>query len=113
MLSEFYLKQVPITVNEITLQADLMAIEMKDFDVILGMNFLAKHNMIINYYHRIVTLKPKDQEKFTSKERQLLKSKMIVSAMQAKRMLSNGCIGFLASVVDKTKEKELSLEDVP
>ena len=57
LLSEFYLKQVPITVNGVTLQADLIAIEMKDFDVILGMDFLAKHNAIINCHHRTITFK--------------------------------------------------------
>ena len=113
LLSEFYLKQVPITVNGVTLQADLIAIEMKDFDVILGMDFLAKHNAIINCHHRTVTFKTKDQEKFTFKGRPLRNPKMIISAMQAKRMLSNGCIGFLASVVDKTKEIDSSPEDVP
>ena len=113
LLSEFYLKQVPITIKGVILHADLIAIEMKDFDVILGMDFLAEHNAIINCYHRTVTFKPRNQEKFAFKGRPLLNPKMIISAMQAKRMISNGCTGFLASAVDKTKEVEPSPEDVP
>ena len=113
LLSKFYLKQVLITINGVELYADLIAIEMKDFDIILGMDFLAKHNTIINCYHRTVTFKQSGQEKFTFKERILRNSKMIINAIQAKRMLTNGCIGFIACVVDKTKKVELNPKDVP
>ena len=34
--------------NGVTLKVDLIAIEMKDFDVILGIYFLGKHNAIID-----------------------------------------------------------------
>ena len=33
--------------------------------------------------------------------------------MQAQRMLSNGCMGFLALAVDKSMEKELDPSNVP
>ena len=42
----------------------------------------------------------------------LLNPKMMISAMQAQIMLANGCMGFLASVVDKTKEKENDLSSI-
>ena len=38
---------------------------------------------------------------------------MMISAMQARRMLANGCMGFLPSAVDKTKEKENNPSSVP
>ena len=81
LLSEFYLRQVPIMINGATLHADLIAIEMKDFDVILGMDFLAKYNAIINYYHRTVTFKPANDEKLTFKGRPLMNPKMLINAM--------------------------------
>ena len=113
LLSEFLLKETPITINGVTLHADLIAIEMKDFDVILGMDFLGKNNVIIDCYHRRVTFRPNGGNEFAFKGRPLLQPKRIISAMQAQRMLSNGCMGFLASVVDKTMEKELNPSDVP
>ena len=113
LLSEFLLKETPITINGVILHADLRAIKMKDFDVILGMDFLGKNNAIIDCYHRRVTFRQNGGNKFAFKGRPLLQLKRIISAMQAQRMLSNGCMGFLASVVDKSMEKELNPSDVP
>ena len=58
-------------------------------------------------------MRPESGEKFAFKGRSLLNSKMIISSMQAQRMLSSGCMGFLASVVDKIKEDKLDLTNVP
>ena len=112
LLSEYYLRQVPIVIDGVTLHADLIAIEMKDFDVILGIDFLAKHDAVINYYHRTVTFKKASKERLTFKGRPRLNQKMMINSMQAQRMLANGCIGFLASAIDKTQEAKLKPEDV-
>ena len=40
-------------------------------------------------------------------------SKTMISAMQAHKMLSNRCMGFLASVVDKRKEEKLDPTIIP
>ena len=77
LLSEFFLRQIPIMINVVTLKVDLIAIMNKDFDVILGMN-----NAIIDYYHRKVTSKRNNGEKFAFKGRSLLNHKMIISSMQ-------------------------------
>ena len=57
--------------------------------------------------NRRVNFRPNDDEKFAFKERALLNHKMIISAIQAQRILSNECIGFLASTVDKRKYEKL------
>ena len=111
LLSEFFLRQVPTTINGVTLCADLIA--MRDYNVILGMNFLGKHNAIINYSHPRVTFRPNDDEKFTFKGISLLYHKMIILAMQAQMMLSNECMGFLTSTVDKRKDEKLYPTKVP
>ena len=46
--------------NGYILQADLIAIEMKSFVVILGIDILVKDNAINNYFNQLVTFKPKD-----------------------------------------------------
>ena len=99
--------------NGVTLKVDLIAIEMKDFDIILGMDFLGKHNAIIDCYHRKVTFRPESGEKFAFKGRSLLNSKTIISSIQAQRMLSSECMGFLASALDKIKEDKLDPTNVP
>ena len=54
LIFEIFLRQIPIIINGVMLRADLIAIEMKDFDVILGMDFLGEHNAVIDCYHRKV-----------------------------------------------------------
>ena len=94
------------------LHADLMAIEMKDFDVILGMDFLGKHNVVIGFYHHKVTFRLGGGEKFTFKGRSFLNHNMLISSMQAQRMLYRGCMRFLALIVDKSKEEKVGSTNV-
>ena len=58
-------------------------------------------------------MRPESGEKFAFKGRSLLNSKMIISSMQAQRMMSSRCMGFLAPVVDKSKEEKLGSTNVP
>ena len=37
----------------------------------------------------------------------------MISALKARKLLSSGCKGFLATIVDPSKETELTPEDVP
>ena len=67
-------------INGITLKVDLIAIEMKDFDVILGIDFLGRNIAIINCCHRTVTFNQNNGEKFAFKGRLLLNHKMIMTS---------------------------------
>ena len=68
--------------NRYMLQTDLISIKMKNFDVILEINLLAKENAINNCFNRKVTFKLKDYEKFAFKRRPLFNPKMIISVIQ-------------------------------
>ena len=37
----------------------------------------------------------------------------MISVLKARKLLSSGCMGFLASMVDLSKETELTPNDVP
>ena len=43
------------------------------------------------------------------------RSKLVptISALKAKRLLESGCYGYLANIVDKTKEDKTGLKDIP
>ena len=55
LLSEYWVRQVPIIICDRELHVDLIIIDLKDFDVILGMDFLGKYNAVINCRQRKVT----------------------------------------------------------
>ena len=87
--------------------ADLVALDMRDFDVVLGMDWLSRHRVTFDCYKKEVKFhRPgKLEVKFRGMRREL--SSNMISAMAAQRMLRNGCQGYLAYVVETEKEETL------
>ena len=71
--------------------ADLVALDMRDFDVVLSMDWLSRHRAILDCYKKKVKLhRPgKLEVKFRAIRREL--SSSMISAMAAQRMLLKGC----------------------
>ena len=74
--------------------ADLVALDMRDFDVVLGMDWLSRHRATLDCYKNKVKLyRPgKLEVKFRGISREL--SYCMISAMVAQRMLRKGCQGY-------------------
>ena len=92
--------------------ADLVALDMRDFDVVLGMDWLSRHRATLNCYKKEVKLhRPGELEvKFRGIRREL--SSGMISTMAAQRMLRKGCQGYLAYVVETGKEGTL-VDEIP
>ncbi|KAL5578222.1 hypothetical protein UlMin_019921 [Ulmus minor] len=58
MLSSYWLRAVPMVISERELCADLVMLDMTDYDVILGMDFLSKYGAMIDYKDKIVGFNP-------------------------------------------------------
>ncbi|GJZ83575.1 putative reverse transcriptase domain-containing protein [Tanacetum coccineum] len=84
--------------------ANLLPIHMLDFDVILGMDWLASHRATIDCYARTVIFGNVRQPEFVYHGSSSLKSVKLISAMKARTLISHGCQGFLASVMDTSLE---------
>ncbi|GJR62887.1 putative reverse transcriptase domain-containing protein [Tanacetum coccineum] len=84
--------------------ANLLLIHMFDFDVILGMDWLASHRATIDCYARTVIFGNVRQPEFVYHGSSPLKSVKLISAMKARTLISHGCQGFLASVMDTSLE---------
>ena len=92
---------------------DIIVLDMVDYEVIFGMDWLSKYHASIDCMKKIVTFQPPEEEEFlfigTTKKLRTL----VISAMKAKRLLDSGCVGYLASTVDTILEQHSKLEDVP
>ena len=86
--------------------ADLVALDMRDFDVVLGMDRLSHHRATLDCYKKEVKL----EVKFRGLRREL--SSCMISAMTAQKMLRKGCQGYLAYVVETGKEGTI-LDEIP
>ena len=62
---------------------------------------------------KTVGFNPAEEEKFTFFGDKRGNQKMFISAMQARKWITDGCTGFLANVLDTTKKGEAELKDVP
>ncbi|KAL5579150.1 hypothetical protein UlMin_011592 [Ulmus minor] len=113
MLSSYWLRAVPVVISERELCTDLVMLDMTDYDVILGMNFLSKYGAMIDCKAKAVGFNPPGEEKFTFFGDKRVSQKMFISAMQARKWIADGCTGFLASVLDTTKKGKDELKDVP
>ena len=92
--------------------ADLVALDMRDFDVVLGIDWLSRHRATLDCYKKEVKLhRPgKLEVKFRGMCKEL--SSNMISAMATQRMLRKGCQGYLAYVVETEKEGTL-VDEIP
>nr|GFC12827.1 reverse transcriptase domain-containing protein [Tanacetum cinerariifolium] len=88
----------PLRFDDRIRPANLLPIHMFDFDVILGMDWLASHRATIDCYARTVIFGNIRQPEFVYHSSSPLKSVKLISAIKARTLISHGCQGFLASV---------------
>nr|GEV22720.1 retrotransposon protein, putative, Ty3-gypsy subclass [Tanacetum cinerariifolium] len=92
-------------------EIDLMPIELGTFNVIIGMDWLVKHDSIIVCGENIVNI-PYGNKMLTVKSDKGMSRIKVVSCIKARKYIERGCHLFLAYVTEK-KLKEKRLEDVP
>ncbi|XP_021626910.1 uncharacterized protein LOC110625582 [Manihot esculenta] len=94
------------------LLVDLIPLYLQDLDVILGMDWLSRHQATIDFFEKSVVFNSPEGSKFTFfGERRLLPS-YVISAMTTRKMLRKGYQAYLAYVMDSSL-KGPKLEDVP
>ena len=112
LFSNRVIKDSRILIGGQEFPADLVALDMRDFDVVLGMDWLSHHRATLDCYKKEVKLhRPGILEvKCRGMHREL--SSNMISAMAAQRILRKGCQGYLAYVVETEKEGTL-LDEIP
>ncbi|GJX73868.1 putative reverse transcriptase domain-containing protein [Tanacetum coccineum] len=92
-------------------EIDLMPIELGTFDVIIGMDWLVKHNVVIVCGEKVVHI-PYGNETLTVESDKGMSQLKVISCIKARKYIERRCHLFLAHVTEK-KSKEKRLEDVP
>lgn len=91
---------------------DLIVLDMIDFDVLMGMDWLSPWYAIVDCHAKIVKFEIPNEPTFVLKGGQVPKVGKVISNMEAQRLLKKGCMGLLDMVRD-IREETLSLEKVP
>ncbi|KAL0543604.1 hypothetical protein IC582_018704 [Cucumis melo] len=112
MLSKEKVKACQIEIAGHVIEVTLIVLDMLDFDVILGMDWLAANHASIDCSRKEVTFNPPSRASFKFKGGGSKSLPQVISAIRASKLLSQGTWGILASVVD-TREADVSLSSEP
>nr|GEU59215.1 hypothetical protein [Tanacetum cinerariifolium] len=91
-------------------EIDLIPIELGTFDVIIGVDWLVKHNALILCGEKVVRI-PYGNEMLIVKSNNGASRFKVISCIKARKYIERGCHLFLAHVTE-SKSKEKQMEDV-
>ena len=93
-------------------EADLIVLDIHGFDIILGMDWLAKHHATVDCYRKEVQFsQPGEPKVIFYGERKIL-STSLISGMQANKMLRKACQGYLVYATESANSA-MQLAKVP
>ena len=104
-------KKCPLVIHDREFSNDLNALPFHEFDLILGMDWLSKHQAIIDCDKKIVVLKCSDQSELTVHGIRSIPVSNVISAVQARCFFIKGYEAFFALVFD-SKGGQVKLEDI-
>ncbi|XP_073130847.1 uncharacterized protein [Henckelia pumila] len=78
--------------------AYLIVLPMPELDLILGMNWMTKNVVVIDFQQRSVLVSLKGEEPFSFEAVRNLRKTRIISYFQAKKLIQDRCESFLARV---------------
>ncbi|KAH9665582.1 Endonuclease [Citrus sinensis] len=90
---------------------DLLPLEMHDFDLILGMDWLGPYHVSIDYFAKEIIFRLPSEEEFHFQGNHK-SHKALISMVKAMKILKKGCEGFLAYIVADHPDGAC-LEDIP
>ena len=104
-------KNWPIVIHDREFSADLIALPFREFDLILGMDWLSKHQAIIDCDKKTIVLRCSNQSEVIVHGVRSSPMSNVISTMQGRRLLRKGCEAFLALVLD-SKRGQIELENI-
>ncbi|XP_070055328.1 uncharacterized protein [Nicotiana tomentosiformis] len=85
-------------------RADLLLLDMIDFDVILGMDWLSPHHTILDYHAKTIILAMPALPRLEWNGSSVSTASRVISFVKARHMVEKGCLAYLAYVRDTTEE---------
>ena len=92
--------------------ADLKVLDMIDFDVILGMDWLSSYHAILNCHAKTITLAIPGIPIVEWRGSLSHPSKGVISFLKARQLVQRGCLAYLANIRDTSIETPM-LESIP
>ena len=105
-------RNCPIVIQTKEFLADLITLPFREFDLILGMDWLSKHRAIVDCGQKTVVLRCSNQTEVIVQGIGSSVMSNVISTMQAKRIMRKGCETFLVVILD-SKRGQVDVEKIP
>ena len=102
---------MPIIIQAREFLADLITLPFREFDLILGMDWLTKHRAIVDCGQKTVMLRCSDQSEVIVQGIKSSVMSNVISSMQARRLMRKGCETFLVVILD-SKRSQVEVEKI-
>ena len=93
-------RDCPIRIREYEFLRDLIELLFRDFDVILGMDWLSRHQVVVDCRMKRVNLRTLSGEEVNFINERSNHLSKVISATTARMMVRKGCEAYLAYVID-------------
>ena len=103
--TDIFFSSCPVLVEGRELFADLVLLDVIDFDVILGMDWLARHYALLDCREKVVIFKIPNDDEFHFKGDKASMPQNLISAITARKLLRRGCQSYLAVVRNVEADK--------
>ncbi|XP_024155799.1 uncharacterized protein LOC112163766 [Rosa chinensis] len=89
-----------VMVDGFCLEANLIPLDLVEFDVILGMDFLETHGALVDCFRKEVVFRSPGKPEITFRGERNILSSCLISAITAEKLMNKGCQAYLAHIVD-------------
>ena len=93
-------RNCPIVIQAREFLTDLIPLPFREFDLILGMDWLSKHRTIVDYGQKILGLRCPNQTEVIVQGIGSSAMSNVISSMQARRFMRKECETFLVVILD-------------
>ena len=100
ILRTIVFKGCEVPVEGVVLKANLIPLEMDDFDVILDMDWLSNHRASMNCFTKRIRFEKSGYPEFEFVGDRRVLPTCVISALEVKRLLQKGCEAYIAHVID-------------
>ena len=105
-------RDCPIRIRGYEFPGELIELSFKEFDVILGMDWLSQHQVMVDCRMKRVTLRTPNEDEVTFISERSNHISNVISVAIARTMVQKGCEAYLAYVIEMEKARP-SVSDIP
>ena len=104
-------KNCPIVIQARDFLADSITLPFREFDLIMGMDWLSKHRAVVDYDQKTIVLRCSNQSEVIVHGIRSSAMSNVISAIQDRKLMRKGCETFLALILD-SKRGQVDVEKI-